>query len=75
MEGRLEDPCRSRFRGCNGVIALLSKNTLSASGAKWEIKCAIEEDKPILGIWAYSNDKSVPEEMRAKKVVPWTGTR
>jgi len=64
--------CRSRIRGCNGAIALLSKNTLTATGAKWEIKCAIEEGKPILGVWAYRNDSSVPEEMKGKKVVPWT---
>ncbi len=64
--------CRSRIRGCDGVIALLSKNTLTASGAKWEMRCAVEEGKKILGIWAYTNDRSVPEEMKGQKVVPWT---
>ena len=64
--------CRSRIRGCDGVIALISRNTLTASGAKWEITCAIEEEKPLLGIWAYSDDRTVLPEMAGKRVVPWT---
>ncbi len=67
-----KERCRSRIRGCHGVIALISKNTLNASGAKWEIKCAIDEKKPILGIWAYQGDRTVLPEMAGQKVVPWS---
>ncbi len=35
--------CRSRVKGCDGVIALISKNTVNADGELWEIKCADEE--------------------------------
>jgi len=63
--------CRSRIRGCDGVIALISNNTLTASGAKWEIKCAIEEGKPLLGIWAYTDERTALPEMGGQKVVPW----
>lgn len=35
-----------------------SKNSLSSSGQKWEIACAQEEGVPVLGIWAYSDDRT-----------------
>lgn len=47
---------RTRIRRSHGVIALVSKNSLTSSGQKWEIQCAKEEKKPLRGIWAYSND-------------------
>src|SRR5574337_1015231 len=42
---------RTRIRRSHGVIALVSKNSPSSTGQKWEISCAREEKKPILGIW------------------------
>ena len=35
--------CRSRIKGCDGVIALISKNTAKADGQLWEIQCAYEK--------------------------------
>lgn len=49
---------RTRIRRSDGVIILVSKNSLTSSGQKWEIQCAKEEGKIILGIWAYSNDRT-----------------
>jgi len=49
---------RTRIKRSNGVIVLVSKNSLNSSGQKWEIQCAKEEGKPILGIWAYSTDRT-----------------
>ncbi|MER8606013.1 TIR domain-containing protein [Mesorhizobium sp. M1233] len=49
---------RTRIRRSHGVIALISKNSLSSSGQKWEIACAREEGVPVLGIWAYSDDRT-----------------
>ena len=28
------------------------------TGQKWEIECAQDEEKPILGLWAYTNDRT-----------------
>ncbi len=53
-----KDRVRTRIRRSDGVIALISKNSLSSSGQKWEIQCAKEEKKPLRGIWAYSNDRT-----------------
>ena len=49
---------RTRIRRSDGVIILVSKNSLTSSGQKWEIQCAKEEGKMILGIWAYSDDRT-----------------
>jgi len=53
-----KEKVRTRIKRSNGVIALVSKNSLDSSGQKWEIQCAREEGKPILRIWAYSNDRT-----------------
>lgn len=49
---------RTRIRRSDGVIILVSKNSLNSSGQKWEIECAKEEGKKILGIWAYTDDRT-----------------
>jgi hypothetical protein len=49
---------RTRIRRSDGVIALVSSNSLTSSGQKWEISCAREERKRILGIWAYTDDRT-----------------
>ncbi|NTJ36295.1 hypothetical protein G6K86_32345 [Agrobacterium rhizogenes] len=49
---------RTRIKRSHGVIVLVSKNSAASSGQKWEIQCAIDEQKPIRGIWAYSDDRS-----------------
>ena len=67
-----KEKVRSRIGGCNGTIALLSKNTLSASGAKFEIKCSVEEGKPVLGIFIHDDDHSKPAELGNNPAVPWT---
>ena len=64
--------CRQRIKGCDGVIALLSRNSLNASGQRWEIKCAFEENVPIIGVYISSADKSTPPEMDGGKKIEWT---
>jgi hypothetical protein len=49
---------RTRIKRSDGVIVLVSKNSLSSSGQKWEIQCAREEKKKILGIWIYKDDRT-----------------
>lgn len=53
-----KDKVRTRIRRSDGVIALVSKNSLNSSGQKWEIACAKEEGKIIRGIWAYTDDRT-----------------
>lgn len=53
-----KEKVRTRIRRSDGVIALVSKNSLTSSGQKWEIQCAKEEGVPILGIWIYKGDRT-----------------
>lgn len=53
-----KDKVRTRIKRSDGVIVLVSKNSLTSSGQKWEVQCAKEEKKPIRGIWAYSDDRT-----------------
>lgn len=63
---------RTRIKGCDGVIALLSESSLTATGELWEIQCAIEEGKPLIGLYIYKNDRSAPQIMKSQKKVVWT---
>lgn len=65
--------CRIRIKGCDGVIALLSKKTWNADGAKWEMKCASEEGIPMIGVHIYKDEKgAIPSELNSYKVIEWT---
>ena len=60
---------RTRIRRSHGVIVLVSKNSLTSEGQKWEIQCAKEEGKPLLGIWAYSSDRTT---LAGVRTVAWS---
>lgn len=49
---------RARILRSDGVLVIVSKESLKSSGQKWEIKCAKEEKKKIRGIWAYKDDRT-----------------
>jgi hypothetical protein len=60
---------RTRIRRSDGVIALVSKNSLTSAGQKWEISCAKEEGKKIIGIWAYTDDRTI---LPGTNTILWT---
>lgn len=62
---------RTRIKRSDGVIVLVSKNSLNSSGQKWEIQCAKEENKRILGIWAYVDDRT---NIVGVNTVTWSDT-
>ncbi|MCA6061739.1 hypothetical protein HUF18_18310 [Thalassolituus sp. ST750PaO-4] len=49
---------RTRILRSDGVLAIVSKNSLTSTGQKWEIKCAKDEKVKIRGIWAYKDDRT-----------------
>lgn len=53
-----KEKVRTRIRRSDGIIVLVSKNSIQSSGQKWEIACAKEENKKILGVWAYTSDRT-----------------
>src|SRR5262245_26292733 len=62
-ESDWKDRVRTRIRRSHGVITLVSKNSLNATGQKWEISCAKEEKKKLLGLWVYKDDRTYPAEL------------
>lgn len=62
---------RTRIRRSHGVLVLVSKNSLTSSGQKWEIECAQEEGKSIRGFWAYTDDRTT---VPGVTTVTWTDT-
>jgi len=54
--------CRTKIKGCDGVIALVSRNTARAAGQLWEVRCARAEGVPVRGI--YSSSTSRPMFLR-----------
>ena len=64
-----KEKVRTRIRRSDGVIALISDNSLRSSGQKWEIQCAREEGKQVLGIWAYKDDQT---NIAGVRTVSWT---
>lgn len=53
-----KEKVRARIKGCDGVIGLVSKNSLSSTGQKWELACAKDEGKKVLTMRAYTDDKT-----------------
>lgn len=52
-----KEKVRTRIKRSDGMIALISKNSLTSSGQKWEIDCAKKEKRKVLEIWAYTDDR------------------
>lgn len=57
---------QTRIRRSDGVIALVSKNSLKSSGQAWEVLCSKEENKKILGVWAYNDDRTNIKDLNTK---------
>lgn len=66
-----KDKVRTRIRRSDGVIVLISKNSLTSTGQKWEVACAKEERKPVLAMWINSSDRTMVEGL---KPVAWSWT-
>lgn len=66
--------CRTKIKGCDGMIAIITKNSKNADGQIWEIKCAKDEGIPVIAIYGsdYHYGITVPSECGYVKLVDWT---
>src|SRR5262249_13184929 len=64
--------CRTRIRGCDGVIGLVSKNTPKATGQLWEIQCAVDEKKPTMLMWVNNDRPGLPALLKDKRINIWS---
>lgn len=60
---------RTRILRSDGVLVIVSKDSLNSSGQKWEIQCAKEEKKKVRGIWAYKDDRT---DLAGVNTMAWT---
>lgn len=65
--------CRTKIKGCDGLIGIITKNTPKADGQIWELKCAYEENVPVLLIYG-SDDRpaNLPDPVKDKRILTWS---
>ena len=66
--------CRTRIRGCDGVIGLVTGNTPYASGQLWELDCAYAEGLPVLLMYGHTEERptKLPAPINGKRVLVWS---
>lgn len=65
--------CRAKIKGCDGVIGIITNNTVKATGQLWELQCAYDEGIPVLLI--YGNDdrpSNLPDPVKGRRISLWT---
>lgn len=67
-----ETKCRSKIKGCDGMIALISKNTPNASGEIFEIRCGYEEKVPVMLMYINNDRPTLPSLLSGKLVNTWS---
>jgi len=66
--------CRTKIKGCDGIIGIITKNTPKADGQIWELQCAYDEGIPVLLMYGYSNDRpsNLPAPVKGKRILNWS---
>lgn len=65
--------CRAKISGCDGVIGIITNNTPKADGQLWELKCAEDEQVPVLLIYGYEDQRPrLPTLLSGRRVHAWT---
>lgn len=66
--------CRTRIKGCDGAIVLVSTSTANAAGQIWEIQTAKEERVPVLGIYTSQTFRPsvLPNALAGVTLRDWT---
>jgi hypothetical protein len=64
--------CRTRIRGCDGLVALISKNTPKAEGQLWEIQCGYDERKPVMLMYVNDDRPALPALLKDKRINIWS---
>jgi hypothetical protein len=69
-----ESRCRTRIRGCDGMIAFFTKNTAAATGQLFEITTAKQEGVPLMAMYATQDDRprSIPSALAGVTIRDWT---
>ncbi len=64
--------CRIKIKGCDGMVALISKYTAKADGELWEIQCAYDEGVPVMLMWVNGERPTLPALIKDKRINVWS---
>lgn len=68
--------CRTKIKGCDGLIAIITGYTAKADGQLWEIACALQEGVPVLLIKpdSVTLPSLMPTPVAGRSIKAWTWT-
>jgi len=65
--------CRTKIKGCDGVIGIITNNSSKATGQLWELQCAYDEGIPVLLIYGNADRPSnLPDPVKGRRINLWT---
>lgn len=64
--------CRTKIKGCDGLIAVITNNSLRAEGQLWEIGCAKDEGIPVGAVYGHEDERPVISKLGSDRPVIWT---
>jgi len=66
--------CRMRIAGCDGLIAIVTRNTRRTSRQLWEIACAAQAEVSLLLISPSEEEppESLPPPLHGQPIVRWS---
>ena len=64
--------CRTRIKGCDGLIGIVTRHTPRADGQLWEIGCAYEEGVPVLLIYGTDDRPALTGPLAGRRVLTWS---
>ena len=66
--------CRTRIRGCAGMVAIITRHTARAHGQLWEIGFAYGEGIPAYPIFGSQHNRpaKLPAQLAGKRIYNWT---
>ncbi|WP_448140262.1 nucleoside 2-deoxyribosyltransferase [Sphingopyxis fribergensis] len=69
-----QNRCRTRIRGCDGLIALVSRHTARASGQLFEIGVARSDHIPLLAMYTTRDQRpyTLPAPLAGVHIFDWT---
>lgn len=64
--------CKTKIKGCDGLIAIITNNSNQSEGEMWEVKCAKNENIPCIGVWGHTDYKILPVDFMPLHVMDWS---
>jgi hypothetical protein len=66
--------CRTKIKGCDGMIGIITQNTLKADGQVWEINCGYEEVPVLLIYGTDDRPTNLPDPVKGRRILTWSWT-